>query len=1637
MNMTIGLERSNDHDSHDTLEPSIPFSALQDAQSHPSDKYQSGNMDGKSTIPIAVNPVELVTTECITVTSSMRKHSRWAHSSVAAILGGGGVSRAYERELSVQSSVSLSAKSPAKTAPTKFGTLGVEGEHVLSSRWGLRGKKGKSLQDNPLMSAFTRLRIDLKDCKDIRDFDTPALLHPFLQVIRSSSTSAPITSLALVAITKFFAYNIINKDSPRLSMALQLLSAAITHCRFEASDSSADEIVLLRILKLMEGMISRPEGELLGDESVCEMMETGLSMCCQVRLSEVLRRSAEMSMINMCQVIFQRLSQLGVEDMVDHDSLQEEKSLKESGNFKMDPSVDGDTVTSQHPSALGMDTSSAEKEHTGGEGDSVAITNGDSAATSAPAPHENMSPEVKPYSLPSIRELFRVLIDLLDPHNRQHTDSMRIMSLRIIDVALEVAGPSIARHPSLAQLAKDDLCRHLFQLVRSENMALLNGSLRVAGTLLSTCRNVLKLQQELFLSYLVACLHPRIEIPREAGIDPSLYAGVPQAPKLVKPAPSQSSSGRSTPVPVKDRQKLGLEGGSRKPEAREAMVECIGALARIPSFMVELFVNYDCEVDRADLCEDMVGLLSRNAFPDSATWSTTNVPPLCLGALLGYVQFIAERLDQPPNYDNLPDPAQLRSQRQRKKIIIQGSSKFNENPKAGIAFLASNGIIEDPDNPQLVAKFLRGTSRISKKVLGEYISKKSNEPLLDEFISLLDFNGKSVHEALRDLLGSFRLPGEAPLITRILTFFSDKYISRVHPAGIADKDSLFVLTYAIIMLNTNLYNRNVKPQDRMSFEGFVKNLRGVNGGKDFDTDFLQDIYTSIERNEIILPDEHENKHAFDYAWKELLMKTVGAGELAIFESNVFDAEMFEVTWRPVVATLSYVFMSASDDAVFSRVVIGFDQCAKIAARYKLTEALDRIIYCLSSISTLAPDTTPNTSLNTEVQAEKKSVMVSELAVKLGRDFRAQLATVVLFRVLTGNEAIVRDGWTYIVQILHNLFINSLIPQFESMKPNLNIPPIPLQPPSQIIDRDGRGNDTGLLSAFTSYLSSYAADDPPEPSDEELENTLCTVDCINACSIPDVLANISTMPVESVVSLVNALLLYLPDTSPAVIVVKPERPQPITSRPSSGKVDPNRPSYDPGMIYVLELATILTLRDQDTIRELGEFLTSALQNIVRDSKSFHSLLVSRTISYLLNLLCNAYEHSFMRAPVVLHAISTFDQPTLENSAIPTIKGLSDCIAHAAPLRSEITKSPDFWSILQRLHKHQEGAPLIFELLQRVVHFTPPVISADNYESGVSLANDFASAGSIAAAPNPRKDPLGRRVKPVKQPKSQDNPFVQRGTKAIGLIYHLTGRVPALIQQSHLERNEAWAAYWSPIFSALTTQCLNPCREVRHQAISALQRSLLSPELASTDHTEWIAIFAEVLFPLILQLLKPEVYRSDPVGMSETRVQAATLVCKIFLHYLVLLSEWDGMLDLWLKILDILDRMMNSGQGDSLEEAVPESLKNILLVMADGGYLVSPSEDPSRETLWVETQRRLDRFLPHLFAEIFPPKTDEQQQQQQTPTPTPPPPPPPPQSPPSTDPPQHKSPRDGEEGGEKTRSSGESPAPADGVDDNPVD
>ena len=127
----------------------------------------SAQVSKPSNVSIAVDPVALVTTECITVTSAMRKHARWAHSSVSAILGGAGAgSDRGSSRLPVQNgTVPGHQKRGSQIGRLRSGAL--DEDDGLVGHWGRRGKKGKSMQDNPLMSAFARLRSDLRGCTGI------------------------------------------------------------------------------------------------------------------------------------------------------------------------------------------------------------------------------------------------------------------------------------------------------------------------------------------------------------------------------------------------------------------------------------------------------------------------------------------------------------------------------------------------------------------------------------------------------------------------------------------------------------------------------------------------------------------------------------------------------------------------------------------------------------------------------------------------------------------------------------------------------------------------------------------------------------------------------------------------------------------------------------------------------------------------------------------------------------------------------------------------------------------------------------------------------------------------------------------------------------------------------------------------------------------------------------------------------------------------------------------------------------------------------------------------------------------------------------------------------------------------------
>lgn len=144
-------------------------SSLQGAMSATSQPWgqvqQDLQISAEALISISVDPVALITTECITVTSAMRKHTRWVQSSVSAILGGGGPPSGRELGRSSRNIDKSLAPPPQHGRPPKAVNGLVGDDDTLAGRWGLRGKRGKSMQDNPLMSAFARLRHDLRGCR--------------------------------------------------------------------------------------------------------------------------------------------------------------------------------------------------------------------------------------------------------------------------------------------------------------------------------------------------------------------------------------------------------------------------------------------------------------------------------------------------------------------------------------------------------------------------------------------------------------------------------------------------------------------------------------------------------------------------------------------------------------------------------------------------------------------------------------------------------------------------------------------------------------------------------------------------------------------------------------------------------------------------------------------------------------------------------------------------------------------------------------------------------------------------------------------------------------------------------------------------------------------------------------------------------------------------------------------------------------------------------------------------------------------------------------------------------------------------------------------------------------------------------
>lgn len=180
------------------------------------------------------------------------------------------------------------------------------------------------------------------------------------------------------------------------------------------------------------------------------------------------------------------------------------------------------------------------------------------------------------------------------------------------------------------------------------------------------------------------------------------------------------------------------------------------------------------------------------------------------------------------------DDATKLSNNKAKQTSI-GRKKFNMDPKKGIEYLIENGLLTA--NPDDVAQFLYKGEGLNKTAIGDYLGERNefNERVLRAFVELHDFTDLILVQALRQFLWSFRLPGEAQKIDRMMECFAQRYC-QLNPNIFTNTDTCYVLSFSIIMLNTSLHNPSVK--DKPSVEQFINMNRGINNGGDLPRELL-------------------------------------------------------------------------------------------------------------------------------------------------------------------------------------------------------------------------------------------------------------------------------------------------------------------------------------------------------------------------------------------------------------------------------------------------------------------------------------------------------------------------------------------------------------------------------------------------------------------------------------------------------------------------------------------------------------------------------------------------------------------------------------------------------------------------------
>uniref|UniRef100_A0A8C5ASJ9 ARF guanine nucleotide exchange factor 1 n=1 Tax=Gadus morhua TaxID=8049 RepID=A0A8C5ASJ9_GADMO len=448
------------------------------------------------------------------------------------------------------------------------------------------------------------------------------------------------------------------------------------------------------------------------------------------------------------------------------------------------------------------------------------------------------------------------------PDPKSHELRSKVLSLQLLLSILQNAGPVFKTNEMFINAIKQYLCVALSKNGVSSVPEVFELSLSIFLTLLSHFKTHLKMQIEVFFKEIF------------------LYI---------------------------------LETSTSSYDHKWMVIQTLTRICADAQGVVDIYVNYDCDLNAANIFERLVNDLSKIAQGRGGhELGTTPVQELtlrkkgleCLVSILKcMVEWSKDQYVNPNSQTSLgqekpveqdssdsskaPDPIhrygsinsldstassgigsystqmsgpdnpeQFEVLKQQKEIIEQGIDLFNKKPKRGIQYLQEQGMLGT--TPEDLAQFLHQEERLDSTQVGEFLgdNERFNKEVMYAYVDQMDFQGKDFVSALRIFLEGFRLPGEAQKIDRLMEKFAARYLECNQGQTLfASADTAYVLAYSIIMLTTDLHSPQVK--NKMTKEQYIKMNRGINDSKDLPEEYLSAIYDEIAGKKIAMKETKE------------------------------------------------------------------------------------------------------------------------------------------------------------------------------------------------------------------------------------------------------------------------------------------------------------------------------------------------------------------------------------------------------------------------------------------------------------------------------------------------------------------------------------------------------------------------------------------------------------------------------------------------------------------------------------------------------------------------------------------------------------------------------------------------------------